>query len=75
MKLAIEIDGITHEGGEAIQRDEVRQKRLEDLGVVFIRLFDNDVKVNTQGCFIALQAKVDELLVEKRSQYSKRTSP
>ena len=75
LKLAIEIDGITHEGDEAIQRDEVRQKRLEDLGVVFIRLFDNDVKVNTQGCFIALQAKVDELLVEKRSQYSKRTSP
>ena len=75
LKLAVEIDGITHEGDEAIQRDEVRQKRLEDLGVVFIRLFDNDVKVNTKGCFIALQAKVDELLVEKRSQYSKRTFP
>ena len=62
LKLAIEIDGITHEGDEAIQRDEVRQKRLEYLGVSFIRFADNDVKTNIQGCYTALQMKVDELL-------------
>ena len=62
LKLAVEIDGITHEGDEAIQRDEVRQKRLEYLGVSFIRFADNDVKTNSQGCYTALQMKVDELL-------------
>ena len=62
LKLAIEIDGITHEGSEAEQRDETRQKRLEDLGVSFIRFADNDVKTNIQGCYTALQMKVDELL-------------
>ena len=62
LKLAVEIDGITHEGDEAIQRDEVRQKRLEYLGVSFIRFADNDVKTNIQGCYTALQMKVDELL-------------
>ena len=59
LKLAIEIDGITHEGSEAEQRDETRQKRLEDLGVSFIRFADNDVKTNIQGCYTALQMKVD----------------
>ena len=62
LKLAIEIDGITHEGGEAEQRDETRQKRLEYLGVSFIRFADNDVKTNSQWCYTALQMKVDELL-------------
>ena len=62
LKLAVEIDGITHEGDEAIQRDEVRQKRLEYLGVSFIRFADNDVKTNIQGYYTALQMKVDELL-------------
>ena len=62
LKLAIEIDGITHEGSEAEQRDETRQKRLEDLGVSFIRFADNDVKTNIQGYYTALQMKVDELL-------------
>ena len=62
LKLAIEIDGITHEGSEAEQRDETRQKRLEYLGVSFIRFADNDVKTNIQGCYTALQMKVDELL-------------
>ena len=62
LKLAVEIDGITHEGSEAEQRDETRQKRLEDLGVSFIRFADNDVKTNIQGYYTALQMKVDELL-------------
>jgi len=75
LKLGIEIDGITHEGHDAMARDEVRQKRLEELGVVFMRFLDDDIKTNTQGCSIALLTKVNELLLEKRFQYFKRTSP
>ena len=44
LKLAIEIDGQSHEHEEAATNDEKRQKRLEDLGVRFLRFDDLEVK-------------------------------
>lgn len=48
LQLAIEVDGITHEGEVARQKDEQRQERLEALGVSFLRfdalLVMNDVE-------------------------------
>ncbi|MBU0559234.1 MAG: DUF559 domain-containing protein [Bacteroidetes bacterium] len=41
LMLAIEIDGISHLGKE--KYDAYRQKRLEELGVIFLRFDDNDV--------------------------------
>lgn len=42
LMLVIEIDGKSHEGKEAY--DEARQKRLEYLGLRFLRFQDHDVK-------------------------------
>jgi very-short-patch-repair endonuclease len=44
LKLAIEIDGDSHTWEGALERDEVRQKRLEELSVRFLRFDDLDVK-------------------------------
>ena len=48
LQLVIEVDGITHEGEVARQKDEQRQGRLEALGVSFLRfdalLVMNDVE-------------------------------
>ncbi len=41
LMLAIEVDGSSHDGEEAQTRDRIRQSRLENLGVHFLR-FDND---------------------------------
>jgi very-short-patch-repair endonuclease len=46
LKLAIEIDGSSHDSEEARERDEIRQKRLESLGVKFLRFSDDDVRHN-----------------------------
>ena len=46
LRLAIEIDGSSHEAPEAYQRDLKRQARLESLGVSFLRFADQDVKQN-----------------------------
>jgi len=43
LKLAIEIDGSSHEN---IEKDLKRQDRLEDLGVEFLRFNDLDIKNN-----------------------------
>ena len=46
LMLAIEIDGESHYHDDAPERDQVRQKTLEDLGVRFLRFDDLDVKQN-----------------------------
>ena len=37
LQLAIEVNGITHEEIEVAQKEAVRQKGLESLGVAFLR--------------------------------------
>ena len=44
LKLAIEIDGQSHEHEEVAVNDKKRQKRLEYLGVRFLRFDDLEVK-------------------------------
>ena len=48
LKLAIEIDGTSHDGDEAQVKDRIRQERLESLGVSFLRFTDADVKRNME---------------------------
>ncbi len=47
LMLAIEIDGETH--NYKVSRDRERQKRLEGLGVWFLRFTDEEVKQNIEG--------------------------
>lgn len=44
--LAIEIDGMTHSYENQPEKDQMRQRRLENLGVSFLRFDDMDVKTN-----------------------------
>jgi len=44
LQLAIEIDGLSHDFEDVYLYDKNRQKRLEDLGVNFIRFDDLEVK-------------------------------
>mgnify|MGYP002777974444 CR=1 FL=1 len=44
LKLAIEVDGLTHSYETAPNYDACRQARLETLGVRFLRFTDEDVK-------------------------------
>ena len=46
LMLAIEIDGISHDFEDVIENDEKRQKRLEDMGVHFLRFDDREVRIN-----------------------------
>ncbi len=44
LMLAIEVDGISHDFEEVRDNDEIRQKRLESLGVRFLRFDDREIK-------------------------------
>jgi len=47
LMLAIEIDGISHE--YKVEKDGIRQRQLESLGIRFLRFTDSDVKKNLEG--------------------------
>jgi very-short-patch-repair endonuclease len=60
LKLAIEIDGSSHDGEEARVNDDIRQERLESLGVRFLRFTDADVKRNMEMVVQAIEQWIDE---------------
>ncbi len=43
LRLIIEVDGFSHSFPEQLQKDMVRQKRLEEAGFIVIRFTDNEV--------------------------------
>lgn len=51
LMLAVEIDGSSHDYDEAIARDEIRQSKLEKLGISFIRIRDEVVREDVNSAF------------------------
>ncbi|MBD2251973.1 endonuclease domain-containing protein [Nostoc parmelioides] len=49
LMLAIEIDGSSHDSPEAQERDGERQRRLESLGVRFLRFREEEVCCDVEG--------------------------
>ena len=47
LMLAIEIDGCSH--NERSGEDQIRQAKLESLGILFLRFYDVDIKKNIHG--------------------------
>ena len=60
--LAIEVDGESHYHGDQPEKDRIRQKRLESLGVRFIRIDDIDVKRNINWVVNKIYLTVQEML-------------
>ena len=58
LMLAIEIDGISHAFKE--EADEYRQKKLESLGIRFLRFDDLLVKFDLEGVIKAIEKWIDE---------------
>ena len=69
LMFAVEIDGISHQFDEIAVKDNDRQKKLENLGIHFLRFNDKDVKKNMTMVLHALENKIGEL------QNSNTTSP
>lgn len=49
LKLAIEVDGVTHYTEQAVEHDAIRQAKLESLGISFLRFDDEYIKTNING--------------------------
>ena len=60
--LAIEVDGESHFHDDRPEKDLSRQKRLESLGVEFIRFNDIDIKTNIKWVINELYNKINDKL-------------
>ena len=58
LKLAIEIDGDSHSGRQVI--DEKRQKKIEAMGVSFLRFSSLDVMTNLEGICESIKDWIEE---------------
>ncbi len=56
----IEIDGDSHYDFESVVEDQERQKILEDLGLVFLRFSDLDVKKKMPWVLSEISFFIDE---------------
>ena len=61
LQLAIEVDGSIHFEEGQQEKDAYRQKRLETLGVHFIRFNDLDVKDNLDFVLLQIKEKIENL--------------
>ncbi|MBC8550212.1 MAG: DUF559 domain-containing protein [Candidatus Brocadiales bacterium] len=60
LMLTIEIDGDSH--SDKYDYDASRQRKLQDVGVKFIRFYYVDVMKNMSGVLSALENKIDEIV-------------
>ena len=61
LQLAIEVDGSVHFEEGQQEKDRIRQKRLESLGVTVIRFNDTDVKNNLSFVIHEIAATIETL--------------
>jgi very-short-patch-repair endonuclease len=59
MKLCIEADGGPHYSEEGILKDEIRTKKLSDLGIKVLRFSERDVLTNIEGVCEIIRKAID----------------
>ena len=62
--LAIEIDGQSHNSEEAFDKDNIRQKRLENFGIKFIRFSEKEIKTDILNVIRAIKGIIIDILKE-----------
>lgn len=59
LKLAIEIDGVTHDA--KVDKDATRQTVLEQLGISFLRFTEGEVRSNLDGVLRVIEERITPL--------------
>lgn len=65
LSLVIEIDGVTHTYENSTEKDLERQKKLEKLGLFFLRFDDEDVKKNMSSVLRTIEGYIEDFEKKK----------
>ncbi len=60
LMLAIEIDGISHDFEDVLVKDEIRQQKLEKMGVRFLRFDDREVRKDMPNVLRTIELWIEE---------------
>ena len=74
-KLAIEVDGESHDGAEAQEYDARRQRAIEGFGIEFMRFGNNDVMKSVDRVADAIEKRVRERLDDKKRKRLRCANP
>ncbi len=61
LKLAIEVDGDSHFIGNAPADDIIRQKDIEEYGIIFLRFQNDEIYRNLNGVLFTIEEKIKKL--------------
>ncbi len=61
LKLAIEVDGVTHSTDEEIEYDKYREEAIAQLGIQFIRYTNPEIYDNRGNVIEKIKKKIEEL--------------
>lgn len=61
LKLVIELDGITHQYPEVIEKDKLKDKKLNTLGFVVLRFDDSEVLNDINAVIRSIDNAIEEL--------------
>jgi very-short-patch-repair endonuclease len=62
LMLAIEIDGISHNDELVAINDDIRQQRLENLGVNVIRFSEQEVKYDMENVLRSIEVEIISII-------------
>ena len=62
IKLAIEVDGDTHDSPDEIEYDKTRQLEIENYKIVFLRIKNEEVFKNIDEVILKIENKINELM-------------
>ena len=68
LKLAIEIDGYSHDNEDSKRRDKERQERLESYGIRFIRLDDREVMNDIENAIRGIEEAIREIKAKQTEE-------
>jgi very-short-patch-repair endonuclease len=60
LKLAIEVDGYTHQLEEVMVKDEIKERKLNELGIHVLRFNDEDVMKDIENVIRVIEQYMNE---------------
>jgi very-short-patch-repair endonuclease len=75
VKLAIEIDGASHDREFAARRDQIRQQFIEEYGIEFLRFRDEEVLLHTLEVVSKIDTKIQTVMSSDALKKQEHLSP
>ena len=62
IKLAIEVDGDTHDSPDEMEYDKIRQSEIENFRIIFLRFKNEEVFENIDEVILKIERRITELI-------------